>query len=110
MKNMVYRLVFSKEAERQVDKLDSCVRKSILKWLAKNVDGTSNPRLHEKPFRQIARGSGGTASGTIALSFPLRTIASSFYASQSGTIGKFTGTHIHSAQPSLVFEQANEFW
>lgn len=45
---MTYRLVFSKEAGKQVDKLDPGVRRIILKWLAKNVDGTSNPRLHGK--------------------------------------------------------------
>ena len=45
---MAYSLVFSKEADKQVSKLDPGVRRVILKWLAKNVDGCSDPRIHGK--------------------------------------------------------------
>lgn len=45
---MAYSLVFSKEADKQVSKLDPGVRRVILKWLVKNVDGCSDPRIHGK--------------------------------------------------------------
>lgn len=47
---MAYSLVFSKEADKQVSKLDPGVRRMILKWLEKNVDGSTNPRIHGKAF------------------------------------------------------------
>ncbi|MBR1846500.1 MAG: type II toxin-antitoxin system RelE/ParE family toxin [Bacilli bacterium] len=45
---MAYSLVFSKEADKQVSKLDPGVRRVLLKWLEKNVDGSSDPRAHGK--------------------------------------------------------------
>ena len=45
---MAYSLVFSKEADRQISKLDPGVRRMLLKWLEKNVDGTDDPRSHGK--------------------------------------------------------------
>ena len=45
---MAYSLVFSKEADKQVSKLDPGVRRVILKWLEKNVDGSTDPRIHGK--------------------------------------------------------------
>ena len=45
---MAYSLVFSKEADKQISKLDPGVRRMILKWLDKNVDGSFNPRAHGK--------------------------------------------------------------
>ena len=45
---MAYSLVFSKEADEQVSKLDPGVRRVILKWLEKTVDGSTDPRIHEK--------------------------------------------------------------
>ncbi len=45
---MTYNFVFSKEADKQVSKLDPGVRRMILKWLARNVDGSSDLRAHGK--------------------------------------------------------------
>ena len=45
---MAYSLVYSKEADKQISKLDPGVRRVILKWLDKNVDGCENPRIHGK--------------------------------------------------------------
>ena len=45
---MAYSLVFSKEADKQISKLDPGVRRMILKWLDKNVDGCIDPRIHGK--------------------------------------------------------------
>ena len=45
---MAYSLVFSKEADKQISKLDPGVRRMILKWLDKNVDGCIDPRSHGK--------------------------------------------------------------
>ena len=45
---MAYSLVFSKEADKQVSKLEPGVRRMILKWLDKNIDGCIDPRIHGK--------------------------------------------------------------
>ncbi len=45
---MTYSLVFSKTADKQIAKLDAGVRRMILKWLDKNIDGCENPRIHGK--------------------------------------------------------------
>ena len=43
-----YALVYSKEALRDLKKLDSSVSRVIYAWLKKNIDGCSNPRIHGK--------------------------------------------------------------
>ena len=45
---MAYNLVFTKEADKQISKLDPGVRRMILKWLDKNVNGCLDPRAHGK--------------------------------------------------------------
>ena len=45
---MAYSLVFTKEADKQIAKLDPGVRRMILKWLDKNVNGCLDPRAHGK--------------------------------------------------------------
>jgi len=45
---MAYSLVFTKEADKQIAKLDSGVRRMVLKWLDKNVNGCLDPRAHGK--------------------------------------------------------------
>lgn len=44
----MWRLIFSKRADKQLSKIDPGVRRVILAWLLKNIDGCENPRLHGK--------------------------------------------------------------
>ena len=41
-------LVFSKKADKQLAKMDVGVRRIIVAWLLKNIDGCDNPRIHGK--------------------------------------------------------------
>ena len=43
-----YALVYSKEALKDLKKLDSSVSRIIYAWLKKNIDGCSDPRVHGK--------------------------------------------------------------
>lgn len=45
---MMWRLLYSRRADRQLAKLDPGVRRVIVAWLAKNIDGCSDPRAHGK--------------------------------------------------------------
>lgn len=44
----MWRLVFSKKADRQLAKMDAGVRRILVVWLLKNVDGCEDPRAHGK--------------------------------------------------------------
>lgn len=44
----MWRLVFSKRAEKQLSKTDAGMRRIIVAWLLKNVDGSDDPRAHDK--------------------------------------------------------------
>lgn len=44
----MWRLVFSKKADRQLAKMDARVRRILVAWLLKNVDGCEDPRAHGK--------------------------------------------------------------
>lgn len=44
----MWRLEFSKRADRQLSKMDPGVRRVVLSWLLKNVDGCEDPRAHGK--------------------------------------------------------------
>lgn len=44
----MWRLVFSKRAEKQLSKMDVGVRRIIIAWLLKNVDGCDDPRANGK--------------------------------------------------------------
>lgn len=44
----MWQLVFSKKADRQLSKMDPGVRRIIVAWLLKNVDGCEDPRAHGK--------------------------------------------------------------
>ena len=46
----MYRLMFSKRADKQLSKMDPGVRRVIVAWLLKNVDGCADPRAHGKGF------------------------------------------------------------
>jgi mRNA interferase RelE/StbE len=45
---MKYTVEYSKDAHKYLRKLDSGIRTMILKWIDKNLVGSSNPRLHGK--------------------------------------------------------------
>lgn len=44
----MWRLEFSKRADKQLSKMDSGVRRIIVSWLLKNIDGCEDPRAHGK--------------------------------------------------------------
>ncbi|CAK8054490.1 type II toxin-antitoxin system RelE family toxin [Eupransor demetentiae] len=44
----MYRVLFTKQALKQLKKLDKFTQSTIWQWLAHNVDKTDNPRLHGK--------------------------------------------------------------
>lgn len=44
----MWRLLYSKRADRQLGKLDPGVRRVILAWLSKHIDGCVDPRVHGK--------------------------------------------------------------
>ena len=50
MKNN-YKLVYSKKADKQLEKFDKHISKLITKWLLKNVDCCKNPRAFGKPLK-----------------------------------------------------------
>lgn len=43
-----WRLEFSKRADKQLSKMDPGVRRVIVAWLLKNIDGCLDPRAHGK--------------------------------------------------------------
>ena len=45
---MNYRVTYTKRAVKQLKKLDSFTRSTILYWIDKNLANTSNPRQHGK--------------------------------------------------------------
>ena len=46
-----YSVVLSQTALRQLKKMDRTVQRLILSWMAKNLEGTADPRLHGKALR-----------------------------------------------------------
>ncbi len=44
----MWSLQFSKRADKQLAKMDPGVRRIILSWLLKNIDGCEDPRAHGK--------------------------------------------------------------
>ncbi|MCD7773702.1 MAG: type II toxin-antitoxin system RelE/ParE family toxin [Ruminococcus sp.] len=45
---MKYKVVFTKEAKKQLKKLDKYVTALIVNWMDKNLEGCENPRIHGK--------------------------------------------------------------
>ena len=43
-----YELQYSKEALKELKKLDNSVARAIYAWLKKNIDGCADPRAHGK--------------------------------------------------------------
>lgn len=46
----MYQVRFSKNALKQLKKLDKSVSSLILGWIRKNLEGCNNPRIHGKPL------------------------------------------------------------
>ena len=44
----MWRLLYSQRADKQLNKLDPGVRRVIVAWLNKNIDGCDNPRSQGK--------------------------------------------------------------
>lgn len=44
----MWRLLYSRRADRQLGKLDPGIRRIIVAWLNKNIDGCDNPRATGK--------------------------------------------------------------
>ena len=44
----MWRLEFSKRADKQLSKMDAGTRRVIVSWLLKNIDGCDDPRAHGK--------------------------------------------------------------
>lgn len=44
----MWKLEFSKRADKQLSKMDAGVRRVIVSWLLKNIDGCDDPRAHGK--------------------------------------------------------------
>ncbi len=45
---MKYTVTFTKEALKQLKKMDKASAALILGWIRKNLEGCENPRIHEK--------------------------------------------------------------
>ncbi len=44
----MWKLEFSKRADKQLSKMDPGIRRVIVAWLLKNIDGCVDPRAHGK--------------------------------------------------------------
>ncbi len=44
----MYKVTFSKQADKQLCKLDKSVAKKIVAWIVKNLQNCEDPRLHGK--------------------------------------------------------------
>ena len=43
---MIYKVRYEQLAEKKLNKLDSSVRKRIVGWVERNLEGCENPRAH----------------------------------------------------------------
>ena len=48
---MIYKLDYSKKAQKQLRKLDPHTRKIVGQWLGENIANTTNPRQHGKALK-----------------------------------------------------------
>lgn len=53
----MWRLEFSKRADKQLSKMDPGVRRIVLSWLLKHIDGCEDPRAHGKALSANRAGS-----------------------------------------------------
>ena len=49
----MWRLVFSKKADKQLSKLNPGVRGIVLSWLLNHLDGCEDPRAFGKPLKGV---------------------------------------------------------
>ncbi|MEF7407696.1 type II toxin-antitoxin system RelE/ParE family toxin [Pediococcus acidilactici] len=45
---MTYKVLFSKNARKQLKKLDPAVARTLFRWIDRNLDGCEDPRIHGK--------------------------------------------------------------
>jgi mRNA interferase RelE/StbE len=45
---MPYKVIYSKHAEKYLDKIPKNISARLIDWLGKNIDGKDNPRLYGK--------------------------------------------------------------
>lgn len=53
---MMYKVVFTDSAKKQLKKLDKHTAALILGWIRKNLDGCTNPRQHGKGLTENRSG------------------------------------------------------
>lgn len=53
---MKYSVVFSKEAQKVLKKMDRQQQLLLLSWIKKNLVGCTNPKIHEKPLTANFKG------------------------------------------------------
>lgn len=53
---MTYKIVFTERAKKQLKKIDKYTASLIIGWLEKNVEGSTNPRIHGKGLTQNKSG------------------------------------------------------
>ena len=52
----MYRVFYTKRAEKDLKKLDLYTHKLITSWLQKNIEGCDNPRIHGKALKANLKG------------------------------------------------------
>jgi mRNA interferase RelE/StbE len=53
---MIWRLEFSKKADKQLSGMDKNTSRIIVAWLLKNIDGCEDPRRHGKGLSETRSG------------------------------------------------------
>ncbi len=52
---MKYKILFEKNADKQLKKIDTTHQRIIVNWIAKNLENTSNPRVFGKSLKSNLR-------------------------------------------------------
>ena len=48
---MKYSIIFEKNADKQLQKIDITQQRIIINWITNNLENTDNPRLYGKPLK-----------------------------------------------------------
>ena len=48
---MIYKIEYAQSFIRQMKKLDRSMQRVITSWIKKNLEGTTDPRIHGKPLK-----------------------------------------------------------